>query len=133
MTNPNLICFACMKELPSEGAVCPNCGHDNRLRGNGPGFLNSCVLGGQYLTGKVLGRGGFGITYLGLDMFLGRKVAIKEYFPEGVVHRNTETQCVLPFGGSMEEEFEIGEIEEEDLQGLKTVGDCVRYLNGKLG
>ena len=33
---------------------------------------------------------------------------------------------------AMEEEFEIGEIDEEDLQGLKTVGDCVRYLTGKL-
>ena len=97
-----------MKELPSEDAVCPFCGHDNRLRGNGLGFLRSCVLGGQYLTGKVLGRGGFGITYLGLDLFLNRKVAIKEYFPEGIVHRNPETQQVLPFDGSMEEEFEKG-------------------------
>lgn len=33
---------------------------------------------------------------------------------------------------AMEEEFEIGEIDEEDLQGLKTVGDCVRYLSSKL-
>ena len=33
---------------------------------------------------------------------------------------------------AMEEEFEIGEIDEEDLQSLKTVGDCVRYLNGKM-
>ena len=34
---------------------------------------------------------------------------------------------------AMEEEFDIGEIDEEDLTALKTVGDCVRYLNGKLG
>lgn len=34
---------------------------------------------------------------------------------------------------AMEEEFDIGEIDEEDLVGLKTVGDCVRYLNSKLG
>ena len=34
---------------------------------------------------------------------------------------------------AMEEEFDIGEINEEDLAGLKTVGDCVRYLNSKLG
>ena len=33
---------------------------------------------------------------------------------------------------AMEEEFDIGEIAEEDLTGLKTVGDCVRYLNSKL-
>ena len=34
---------------------------------------------------------------------------------------------------AMEEEFDIGEIDEEDLAGLKTVGDWVRYLNSKLG
>ena len=34
---------------------------------------------------------------------------------------------------AMEEKFDIGEIDEEDLAGLKTVGDCVRYLNSKLG
>ena len=33
---------------------------------------------------------------------------------------------------AMEEEFDIGEIDEEDLAGLKTVGDCVRYLTAKL-
>ena len=34
---------------------------------------------------------------------------------------------------AMEEEFDIGEIDEEDLTSLKTVGDCVRYINGTLG
>ena len=33
---------------------------------------------------------------------------------------------------AMEEEFDVGEIDEEDLTGLKTVGDCVRYLYNKL-
>ena len=34
---------------------------------------------------------------------------------------------------AMEEEFDIGEIDEEDLAALKTVGDCVRYLSSKRG
>ncbi len=34
---------------------------------------------------------------------------------------------------AMEEEFDIGEIEEDDLAGLKTVGDCVKYLTQKMG
>ena len=33
---------------------------------------------------------------------------------------------------AMEEEFDVGEIDEEDINGLKTVGDCVRYLYNKL-
>ena len=33
---------------------------------------------------------------------------------------------------AMEEEFNVGEIDEDDLTGLKTVGDCVRYLYHKM-
>ena len=33
---------------------------------------------------------------------------------------------------AMEEEFDIGEIDEEDLQSLNTVGDCVRYLSSHI-
>ena len=33
---------------------------------------------------------------------------------------------------AMEEEFEVGEIEEEELSSLKTVGDAVNYLANKL-
>ena len=33
---------------------------------------------------------------------------------------------------AMEEEFNVGEIDEDDLNGLKTVGDCVRYLYNKM-
>lgn len=32
---------------------------------------------------------------------------------------------------AMEEEFELDEIQEEDLAQLKTVGDCVKFLSGK--
>ena len=32
---------------------------------------------------------------------------------------------------AMEEEFEVGEIQEEDLSGLKTVGDAVNYIASK--
>lgn len=33
---------------------------------------------------------------------------------------------------AMEEEFNVGEIDEDDLTGVKTVGDCVRYLYNKM-
>ena len=33
---------------------------------------------------------------------------------------------------AMEEEFELGVTQEEDLKGLKTVGDVVNYVAGKV-
>ena len=45
---------------------------------------------GRYTIECVLGQGGFGITYLGMDELHKKKVAIKEFFPQGIVTRNIE-------------------------------------------
>ncbi len=45
---------------------------------------------GRYTIEGVLGQGGFGITYLGMDELHKKKVAIKEFFPQGIVTRNIE-------------------------------------------
>ena len=45
---------------------------------------------GHYVIYSVLGQGGFGITYMGMDELHQTKVAIKEYFPQGIVTRNIE-------------------------------------------
>ena len=45
------------------------------------------ILAGKYLIGRALGQGGFGITYIGWDMALERKVAVKEFYPSGQVSR----------------------------------------------
>lgn len=33
---------------------------------------------------------------------------------------------------AMEEEFDLDEVQEDDLAQLKTVGDCVKFLSGKI-
>lgn len=47
-------------------------------------------LNGRYIIKSVLGEGGFGITYYGVDDLFGNEVAIKEFFPQGIVTRNNE-------------------------------------------
>jgi len=42
----------------------------------------------EYTIERVLGIGGFGITYLAADTRLGAQVAIKEYFPQAYAHRD---------------------------------------------
>ena len=55
------------------------------------GVLNPGVLlaSGEYQVSKVLGQGGFGITYQGIDTRLNRAVALKEFFPEGCWREGT--------------------------------------------
>lgn len=79
-------CFGCMK-IKSDAPVCEHCGHDEK-RQNYPHQLPvGTVLQGRYYVGKVLGQGGFGITYIGWDAALQAPVAIKEYYPGSFVTR----------------------------------------------
>jgi serine/threonine protein kinase len=57
---------------------------------------------GEYLIEKVLGRGGFGITYLARDTQLSSMVALKEFFPRSVATRGDE-YTIRPFTNSAED------------------------------
>ena len=45
------------------------------------------IVGACYQIGAVLGKGGFGITYKAFDLNMQKVVAIKEFFPKGMVTR----------------------------------------------
>ena len=103
MMDVNRICFHCMGTLDQPGQICPHCGWDNAHRENDVGELAATVLNGMYFIGRKLGRGGFGITYLGKDMNLGRRVAVKEYYPLATATRNTDTRTVRPYSDARSE------------------------------
>ena len=88
-------CMGCM--AMTENEICEKCGWSDG-RTNEPHQLPvGYVLHGQYRIGRVLGQGGFGITYLGWDDFLEIPVAIKEFFPNSMVNREcsmtTKVHC----------------------------------------
>ena len=88
-------CSGCMRRLDPGETLCPYCGYDNSVNHNSPDQLpEGTMLGGHYLLGKVLGQGGFGITYLGIDLSLQKRIAVKEYFPRGVCSRMSGTNRV---------------------------------------
>jgi len=61
----------------------------------------------EYRVDKVLGKGGFGITYLASDVNLNAKVAIKEYLPEQFAGRTVDI-TVAPRSVDDEEFYEKG-------------------------
>lgn len=50
---------------------------------------------GRYVIQEVLGQGGFGITYLGIDKLYGNKAAIKEYYPQEIAMRKAQYEDVV--------------------------------------
>ena len=82
------LCFGCMQQKENS-PICEHCGFDERTNNHPHQLPVGTLLQNQYLVGRVLGQGGFGITYIGWDQHLSSPVAIKEYFPSGVVQRHT--------------------------------------------
>ena len=79
----------------SRTPVCPQCGFDERQRPSHLALPPRTVLASQYIVGRVLGRpGGFGITYLGWDLRLETRVAIKEYLPRDLAGRDPDQRSV---------------------------------------
>mgnify|MGYP000030072379 CR=1 FL=1 len=95
-------CFSCMQLVDTKDAVCPHCGYDNHDRQNGPGYLPEVLLYHQYQIGKMLGRGGFGVTYMGYDLNLMRRVAIKEYFPRDLSSRDSQNVSLTAYSDCAE-------------------------------
>ena len=101
------LCFGCFKEKNNTGA-CPDCGYDPRSdAGKYTAALEQgSILRERYIVGRVLGQGGFGITYAAMDFATQQRVAIKEFLPTAIASRSNGR--VSSYGGQMDEYFTQG-------------------------
>lgn len=83
------------------------------------------VLAGQYTINKVLGQGGFGITYKATDYKTNEFVAVKEFFPDTLAYR--EMTKVISYPGERTENYEYGK--EGFLQEAKTLAEFIGCEN----
>jgi serine/threonine protein kinase len=83
-------CLNCRQDgISLDAQICPKCGvHLPTLMRDmlPPGTL---LQGGNYRVDFALGQGGFGITYRAFDFTLDRPVAIKEFYPQDYVQRDS--------------------------------------------
>ncbi len=103
-------CFYCCLEKGRIGG-CEFCGADAAGLDveRHPIYLPpGTVLDKQYLIGRILGHGGFGITYIGFDLNLRMRVAVKEYLPRDQASRSGDSLTVRPFSGGAGEDFKLG-------------------------
>jgi serine/threonine protein kinase len=102
----NNFCFGCFSPKGSD-YKCKNCGYVYDLK-EGPEqshLFPGTTLNNRYILGKVIGAGGFGITYIAFDPKLQVRLAIKEFFPRQIASRDKETRNVVPFGSSEKNDF----------------------------
>lgn len=70
-------CFSALKKEP-----CKKCGFsEESYSPDGIALPCGTILMGNFIIGRVIGKGGFGITYLAYDVKYGKIIAVKEYFP----------------------------------------------------
>ncbi len=88
-TTTQHLCYNCFSQRENPEGPCPYCGFD--LEENAKKFpvalRAGTLLNDRYIVGRVLGQGGFGITYLAFDTQLQTKVAVKEYMPNDIATR----------------------------------------------
>ena len=109
MPTTQTLCYNCFRQVADPSAPCPHCGFDlEENRQKFPVALRAgTVLNNRYIVGRVLGQGGFGITYVAFDSQLQARVAIKEYMPSDMATR-VEGTTVSVMMDTRAEDFTYG-------------------------
>ena len=95
--------------MSDEYKYCPHCGYAPGTPAESALHMQpGTVLAERYLVGKVVGYGGFGVTYIAWDEVLQQRVAIKEYLPSEFATRAPGQSQVTVFTGDKAQQFADG-------------------------
>lgn len=102
-------CLGCMELYGDDFDICPSCGFiDGTIAEERIHMDPGTIIDNRYIVGRVLGYGGFGVTYIGWDGKLEQKVAIKEYLPSEFSTRMPGQSRVTVFTGDKKEQYSEG-------------------------
>lgn len=100
-------CANCFSEIRSE--PCPKCGYSKNTAVSDAEVLpRGTKLAGKYIVGGVIGRGGFGITYIAFDIKSNKILAIKEYFPMNITVRERRGLAVRAVNDKKTGAYNVG-------------------------
>lgn len=102
------ICMNCMQDM-GQYDMCAYCGWTEGTPAKELYHLAPrTVLMDRYEIGMAIGFGGFGVIYHAWDIQLGTQVAVKEYYPNGLVNRVPGQESVVVYSGSRRDQFDYG-------------------------
>ena len=88
-----------------EDQKCHHCDGTSHITAERHQLVAGTVLHNRYLLGHALGHGGFGITYIGRDLVLDQRVAVKEYFPSSFATRDISLSLDITVSGEQQREL----------------------------
>ncbi|MCI8742821.1 MAG: protein kinase [Lachnospiraceae bacterium] len=129
-TDMSLLCPDCFS-FQYAGGRCQKCGYvQTDIQEGGRTLAPGVLLGNRYLMGRVLGIGGFGITYKAFDNLYHEVCAIKEFAPSGMTWRRPGDTVLCLSSPSEKEHFEHGKKrfmdEAQTLKRLQNIPEVVQ-------
>ena len=122
--NNKKLCESCFEEVESDG-ICPHCGFAKEEFSPDAMVLPlGTKLNDKIIIGRVMGKGGFGVTYLGYDLRMEKTIAVKEYYPNGIAYRSQSGTEVLVADPKSSDTFDRG------TEKFYTEAEMVAQLNG---
>ena len=84
-----MFCYHCMRKINEGSTYCPHCGRQS-FPDRDPHYLAAgSTLNDRYLIGNPMGEDGFSISYIARDLNIDERVAVKEFYPMGLVTRDS--------------------------------------------